>query len=87
MARRLNDTAALTGAGNGEAEHSIRTRKIDNGYLVCESRCDPRTGEYSHSETFMENPPRIIPGRVARGAPVDAGSSLDDTMRYLKETP
>ncbi len=84
--RRLNDVAALAERPpGGEASHSMSTRKIDNGWLVESSVCDPKTGAYKSSCTFSPNPPRIIPGRVARtGVSPDSGDSLRRTMDYLK---
>jgi len=86
MAKRLNDTRALTEQPSRYGEdHTVSTRKIDNGYLVRESSCDPRTGEYRSSEQFYKEPPRIIPARVARGQNPDQGSGLADTMKYLAD--
>lgn len=83
---RLSDTAALTAQPSKYGEdYSVRTRKIDNGYLVSESSCDPATGEYRSRETFEKEAPRIIPARVERGEPADKGGSLADTMKYLSD--
>ena len=86
MAKRLNDTRALTEqpARYGE-DYTISTRKVENGYIVRESSCDPRTGEYKSIEQFYEQAPKIIPARVSRGKNPDAGSGLADTMRYLSD--
>lgn len=85
MSRRLNDTVALTGVPrSGSVEHTIRSRKIENGYVVCESTCNPDTGEYRTTERFMKNAPTIVPAKVSRGVSPDGqGSSLADTVRYL----
>lgn len=87
MKKKLNDTAAIAESPPlGDASHHISTRKIDNGWLVEESVCNPETGEYKSSTTFTPNPPRIMPGRIARqGASPDSGSALRRTMDYLKE--
>lgn len=91
MARkRLNDTRALAGPLAGpdcaEASHSISSEKIDNGWLVRSSSCNPETGEYKSSVRFCESQPRLMPGRVAgQGAGQKARSSLGDTVKYLKE--
>ena len=86
MTKRLNDTRALTDQPSRYGEdHSIRTRKIDNGYVVSESSCDPATGEYRSRDQFYKDPPRIIPSRVARGQNPDGGSALADTMKYLSD--
>lgn len=83
MAKRLNDTAAITGrAAMSNVEHSISTRKISNGYIVRESSCDPNTGEYKSSETFMKNAPKVVPPKVSRGSP-DGPNSLADAKSYL----
>lgn len=86
--KRLNDTAAIVATPLLQnEEHSISVRKIDNGYIVRTSNCDPRTGEYRSQETFQASEPKIIPGRAARqGANADAGASpLKDTMQYLSD--
>lgn len=82
--KRLSDTASLTNspAEAGESHH-ISTRKIDNGYIVNQSTCNPRTGEYRSSEAFMATPPRVIPGRVARGPAPDSSESLREARDYL----
>ncbi len=83
---RLNDTKALTAEASDGASHSISTEKIDNGFLVRQSSCDPRTGEYKSTTVFQATPPRLIPGRAARqGASPDSGNSLRQTMDYLKD--
>lgn len=82
---RLDDTAALVAnpMGSGES-HSVSTRKIENGYLVCESSCNPRTGEYTSSERFSAEEPRIVKPSV-RGSSPDAGpSGLRLAMDYVK---
>ena len=83
---RLNDTSAIANRPyNGEASHSISTRKIDNGWLVETSYCDPQTGEYRHSSQFSATQPRLIPGRAARvGGNPDGGSSLRGAVDYMK---
>lgn len=85
--KRLNDTASIAERPpGGEASHHMSTRKIDNGWLVESSVCDPSTGSYRSSTSFTPNPPRIIPGRVARtGSSPDSGNSLRRTMDYLKD--
>lgn len=86
--KRLNDTAALVSVPLLQnEEHSIRVRKIDNGYIVNTTNCNPRTGEYRSQEQYTASEPRIIPGRVARqGVNADAGASpLKDTMQYLSD--
>lgn len=84
MAKRLNDTAAITGrSATSNIEHSISTRKIDNGYIVRESSCDPNTGEYKSSERFMKNAPTIVPAKVSRGPSPDGPNSLADAKSYL----
>jgi hypothetical protein len=85
--RRLNDTAALASKPLGAGEsHSISTRKIDNGYVVTTSSCNPDTGGYSSTERFTASAPRIIPGRTARtGQSPDGPNSLAGAMDYMKE--
>lgn len=88
MRKRLNDTAALVAApsGSAEASHSISSEKIDNGYLVRQSRCDPATGAYSSTCHFSKSPPRIIPGRLdgRSGVSMEGPSGLRDAMDSLK---
>ena len=79
--KRLNDTRALVDQPSRYGEnYSLSSRKVANGFVVSESSCDPRTGEYRSSETFYKEEPRIIPGRVARGENPD-NKGLADTMR------
>lgn len=86
--RRLNDTAAVIAGpsyGAGESHH-ISTRKIDNGWLVEQSVCNERTGEYRSSCNFTPTQPRLEPGRAVRqGGSVDGGSTLRRTMDYLRD--
>lgn len=84
---RLNDTVAIAGRpfAAGE-EHTIRSRKIDNGYITHVSTCNPETGEYKCAEVFTKEPPRITPpsmdGRQSRGTNVGS-EVLADTKKYL----
>lgn len=65
MGKRLNDTEALRSRPFDAGEdHSVSVRKIDNGYMVRHSSCNPNTGEYKSSEVFSAKPPRIIPARM-----------------------
>ena len=85
---RLNDTRALVDAPAGEIEHSIRSRRVGEGYVVSTSTHNIGTGEYKCKEDYYSTPPRIIPGRIARSGPSsDAAGSrgLADTMNYMKE--
>lgn len=85
---RLNDTRAIAESpSSGEIEHSIRSRKVGEGYVVSNSTYNSSTGEHKCNEEYYSSPPRIIPGRVARsGAQKDAAGSrgLSDTMDYMK---
>lgn len=85
MTRRLSDTASLVGKSPGGGEnYNISLRQVDNGYVVCQSSCDPHTGEYRSSEQFYKERPRIMAPRVARGVSPDVGEGgLRDTMNYL----
>jgi len=82
---RLNDTAAIADAPSryGE-EHSIRTRKIEGGYIVTQSTCNDSTGEYRSTERFMKEPPRVTPPTVKKGHP-DGPSDLAGAMSYLRD--
>lgn len=83
---RLNDTGALVSSPrDGGESHSVSTRKIDNGYIVSQSRTDPRTGEYSYTEQFTDKQPKITPAKVAGGPSPDAGNSLADTVKYMNK--
>ncbi len=87
MARkRLNDTEALVVRPfAGGEEHSISSRKIENGYLTRTSSYNPGTGECKSAEIFTKNPPKLtaprMDGRQGRDATGD--SSLADTVKYL----
>lgn len=56
MAKRMSDTAGLSGPcmPANESYSSKSIRKIDNGYIVSETKS--RDGEYSSSERFMKSP-------------------------------
>lgn len=89
MARkRLNDTEALArgapGLYTGE-DHSVSVRRIENGFIIRQSECNPNTGHYSTREVFSERQPRITPASVKRGSVNDGSESLRDTMGYLKD--
>ena len=82
-AGRMSDTNALVAQPTGGmTSHSIHTRKVANGYMICESSSNDSTGEYRSSEKFCESPPRIIPGRVAYGK-VGKDGDLGDAVKYL----
>lgn len=78
---RLNDTRALTDRpmASGESQ-SISVEKIQNGFIVCESSCNPHTGEYKSTRHFTPAPPT-----VAQKSDQMSESSLQDTMDYLNE--
>lgn len=82
--KRLNDTAAIIATPLGEGEsHSTSVEKIDNGYLVCRSSWNPRTGQSKSSKVFSETEPRVMPEAMeANGV---GNSSLRDTMSYLSD--
>jgi len=84
--RRLNDTAALTAApARYGQDYNVSSRKIENGYVVRESMCDPQTGEYRSSERFSKEQPKIVPAKVSRGGAGEGPSALADTMKYLSD--
>lgn len=85
MARRLNDTSAVAErAYAAGVEHTIRSEKIDNGYLVKRSSYNPETGEYKCSTEFSKSVPNITPPKVGRGMAGDGdGNTLADTKNYL----
>lgn len=80
---RLNDTAALAATPLGaELERTQRIKKIDNGYLTCESTYNPHTGEYKSSEKYSAAPPKGFSD--ADGARSSVGNEgLADTKKYL----
>lgn len=80
---RLNDTARLRSAPANGREHSISVEKIENGYLVCTSSCNPRTGEYTYSKEFSRSEPELEPPRLRRASGTVGESGLADTVRYL----
>lgn len=59
--KRLNDTAALQAIPAYSLERSesrsVNVRKIENGYLTCESSC--KDGKYESSETYSATPPDL----------------------------
>lgn len=83
---RLNDTKALTQRpSDAGVEHTVRSQKIENGYLTSTSSYNPGTGECTEKRQFSKEPPRITPPVVeGSSAPGSVGSeSLGDTMQYL----
>lgn len=86
---RLNDTVALASCPiEAGQNHSVSVEKCDNGYLVCSSSYNDKTGEYRSRKQYYEEPPRIVPPRVSRSGPKsDAAGSrgLSDTMNYLRD--
>lgn len=86
MVKKLNNTNAIVERPRNAGEnHSISTRKVDNGYVVSESSYNPKTMEYRNSESFQQSPPKIIPGRVDSSPSPDSGGGLRDTMSYLAD--
>lgn len=86
MSKRLNDTSSLVNRPFAAGEdHSISTRKIDNGYLTRVSTCNPETGEYKSAEVFTKGQPRITAPRIdgRQGGSVDSGNSLREAREYL----
>lgn len=85
MAKRLSDTNAIAGTPYDAGEdHNISVRKIDNGFMVRQSSCDPMTGEYKSSEAYYKERPRVLAPKIFRGASPDMGEGgLRDTMNYL----
>lgn len=85
MVRRLNDTDGLTSRPfQAGQEHTVRTEKIDNGYLVKRSTYNPETGSYTCSTEFSKSVPNISPPKVNRASAGDGdGNTLADTKNYL----
>lgn len=85
MGRRLNDTAPIAERGcESGVEHTVSTRKIDNGFIVRSSSYNGGTGEYKSSEQFSKNPPKITaPGVSGMARDATGNSSLADTKKYL----
>lgn len=80
---RVSDTAAIAGKpSSGMTSHSIHTRKIDNGFVICEHSYNPETGECRDRESFSKSQPRIMPGKVAYGEVAKDGD-LGDAVKYL----
>lgn len=74
---KLNNTAAIATRplAAGESK-TVSTRQIDNGFIVCETVCNSKTGEYRSTERFEAKAPRIAePGE----------SGLRDAMEYLND--
>ena len=87
MGKRLNDTAAISGPGSGgsNVNHTVRSRKIDNGYVVETTMYNVKTGQFRSSETFSQEPPRIEPPKVSSGASPDGPGVLSACMRYMRD--
>ena len=83
MARRNDTRAIVEQPSSGQTSHSINVRPVENGFVVCQSSCNPSTGEYKSSETFSKEQPKIVPPRVARAKV--AGESLAGAMSYLSD--
>lgn len=79
---RLNDTNALVERPyrvGGSTTQSVR--KIDNGFLVCESSYDDDTGVSKYSERFVADVPG---GDGMRGNRSGVGpEGLGDVKKYL----
>lgn len=80
---RLNDTRTLNARGSNGRECSVSIEKIENGFLIRRSECNPGTGEYSCSTEFSRSEPELEAPRVRTRANAVGESSLGDTMRYL----
>jgi len=73
-------TAPCDVGGDGNESCSVNVRKIDNGYIVSESRC--KGNEYSHSETFSRTKPDLD---AATRRETNAGrEGLRDAMKELR---
>ena len=83
---RLNDTAAIANRPMEAGEtHTVSSRKVENGWMVCHSYYNPRTGECRSSEVFSTSPPMVPrPGDGGSGPSPDSGSSLAKAMEYMK---
>jgi hypothetical protein len=65
---------------DGNESCSVNVRKIDNGYIVSESRC--KGSEYSHSEKFSKTKPDLD---AATRRETNAGrEGLRDAMKELR---
>lgn len=81
---RLNDTNAIADSPSSRDEnYSVSKRRVDNGFIVCESSYDEHTGQRKYSEKFYRESPKIVPPRVSRGNSPDSAGGLADTMKYL----
>jgi hypothetical protein len=80
---RLNDTAAIVAQPGGEMEHTIRTRKIGNGYLVSKSSYNSHTGDYECVEEYSDKAPNIELPRIGNSGDAAGYSGLGDTKKYL----
>lgn len=85
MARRLNDTAPIASRPfEAGIEHTVRTEKIDNGYLIKRSSYNGETGAYKCSTEFSKSVPNISPPKIQRDAAGSGdGNTLADTKNYL----
>jgi hypothetical protein len=84
MARKASSVPVLASKGPASAgvEHTIRSRKIDNGHVVTTSTYNPNTGDYQSNEVFSKTAPVIVPPRL--GAERAPPSSLAGAIKALK---
>lgn len=79
MASRPSDTAAVRrlppGGDDSYESHSVTTRRIENGYVICESTC--KNGEYHSTERYVESLPTGGDGAVGN-------SSLSDAIKGIR---
>ena len=67
-----------SGSGDGSAHHSVDVRKIDNGYVVRESRCCD--GEYHSSEHYSAEKPNL---QARTSAPNPGKETMRGAMKEL----
>lgn len=83
MARRLNDTAAVTRMGPGGQEEtsstSVSVRRIDNGYVKSVCTYGPEQ-EYKSTETFSTERPDMSENSQERSS---GSSSLSNAIAFL----
>ena len=71
MAKRLSDVAAIVSrpihsdGTVGDTSVSASVRRIENGYVCCESRSGPEG--YSDREYYTESPPRVTTNVAGEG--------------------
>lgn len=85
MPKRDYSSVPMPASPTASSSVSIRTRRIDNGFVTSVESCDPVTGEYQCNERFSESKPAIS-AQVVTSDPVRSADhgSLKAAVSKLK---